>query len=69
MGAFKDWMELNEISKKEPATVKWKSGFSNGIGKFEIQDEQYEVEFDEFTENYQNVAGIEFFRIKNNNRL
>lgn len=72
MGAFMDWLEnsrIDEITKKTPADVKWKSGFGNGIGKFSIQDEDYEIEFDEFIENNQKVAGIKFFRMKNNIRV
>lgn len=72
MDAFRDWLEnskLNEITKKFPAEVFWKSGFSKGIGKFSILDEDYEIEFDEFTENNQKVAGIKFFRMKNNIRV
>lgn len=72
MGAFRDWLEndtINEMTKKIPAEVKWKSGFGKGIGKFTIQDEDYEIEFDEFIENNQRVAGIKFFRMKNNLRV
>ena len=68
MGAFRDWLEnskLNEITKKFPAEVFWKSGFGKGIGKFSVLDEDYEIEFDEFTENNQKVVGIKFFRMKN----
>lgn len=64
-----DWLEnsrIDEMTKKTPSEVKWKSGFGNGIGKFSIQDEDYEIEFDE---NNQKVAGIKFFRMKNNIRV
>lgn len=68
MITFKEWMlekELNEVTKKFPANVKWKSGFGSGIGKFSInvndEIEHYEIEFDEFEQNNKNIAGIKFF--------
>lgn len=64
---FRDWMkekELNEV-KKEIKSVHWK----NDIVYFSIDDEQYEVEFDEFTENGHFVAGIKFYRIISNRRI
>jgi hypothetical protein len=64
---FSDWLkekQLNEI-KKEVKEVHWK----NGIGYFSIDDEKYEIEFDEFIENGNSVAGIKFYRIIGNNRV
>ena len=67
-----DWLEnsrINEMTKKTPAEVLWKSGFGKDVGKFNIQDEDYEIEFDEFIENNQKVAGIKFFRMKDDTRV
>ena len=76
MITFKEWMlekELNEVTKKFPANVKWKSGFGSGIGKFSInvndEIEHYEIEFDEFEQNNKNIAGIKFFRMNDNLRI
>lgn len=64
---FTDWLKEKELTeiKKEVKEVDWK----NGIGYFSIDDEKYEIEFDEFTENKNSVAGIKFYRIIGNNRV
>lgn len=66
--SFNESLELNEI-KKEIADVTWK----NKIGYFSIstdnQEEKYEIEFDEFIENGNSVAGIKFYRILGNRRV
>lgn len=56
--------QINEI-KKEVKDVTWK----DNIGHFSIDDEKYEIEFDEFTENGNSVAGIKFYRILGNRRV
>lgn len=57
-------VQINEI-KKEVKDVTWK----DNIGHFSIDDEKYEIEFDEFTENGNSVAGIKFYRILGNRRV
>lgn len=70
MGEFRDYLSerglsfVNEI-KKEIKNVEWK----NSIGYFNIDDEEYEVEFDEFIDNGNNVAGIKFYRILGSRRV
>lgn len=70
MGHFRDYLEnkgvytVNEI-KKEIKTVEW----NNNVGYFSIDEEKYEVEFDEFTDNGNKVAGIKFYRIIGNRRV
>ncbi len=57
MGKFRDLLEekglsfVNEI-KKEIKDVNWK----DSVGYFSIDEEKYEVEFDEFTDNGNKVA-------------
>ena len=55
---------INEI-KKEVKEVVWE----NDIGYFNIDDEKYEVEFDEFNDKGNKVAGIKFYRIIGNRRI
>lgn len=70
MGEFRDYLEerglsfVNEI-KKEVKDVKW----DNNIGYFNIDEEKYEIEFDEFTDNGNKVAGIKFYRILGSRRV
>jgi hypothetical protein len=70
MGEFRDYLSekglsfVNEI-KKEIKNVEWK----NNIGYFNIDDEKYEVEFDEFIDNGNNVADIKFYRILGSRRV
>ena len=70
MGEFRDYLEerglsfVNEI-KKEVKDVKW----DNDIGYFNIDEEKYEIEFDEFTDNGNKVAGIKFYRILGSRRV
>ena len=80
MGAFIDWLrekeareakgtiELNEV-KKEVKDVSWSSGFGKGVGKFSIDEEKYEIEFDEFIEEGHPGAIIKFFRVVNGRRV
>ena len=60
--------ELNEVTKKV-ADVSWKSGFGNETGTFEIQDEKYEIEFDNVDTDGFKVRGVKFYRIINNQRI
>lgn len=55
---------ITEI-KKEVKEVIW----SNNVGHFSIDDENYEVEFDEFSDNGNKVAGIKFYRIIGTRRI
>jgi len=64
---FREWLRQGELTevKREIKDVTWK----DSIGYFSIDDEKYEVEFDEFTENGKSVAGIKFYRILGNRRV
>lgn len=60
--------ELNEVTKKV-ADVSWKSVFGNGTGTFEIQDEKYEIEFDNVDTDGFKVRGVKFYRIIDKQRI
>lgn len=59
---------INEIVK-EPLLVSWPSGFGKGIGYFQINDENYEIVFDEADSNSNKIRGMKFFRTKGDLRM
>lgn len=60
--------ELNEVTKRV-ADVKWKSEFGSGTGEFKVQDEDYEIEFDNVDTDGFKVRGIKFYRVLHNQRI
>lgn len=64
---FREYLSNKIITeiKKEIKEVKW----INNIGYFDIDEEKYEIEFDEFIENGSKVAGIKFYRIIGSRRV
>ena len=48
---------------KGPVKVSWPLGFGIDTGYFEIEDEKYEIEFDEADTKECTIRGMKFFRI------
>lgn len=61
-------VDLNEVTKKT-SNVVWKSGFGQGTSKFKVQDEDYEIEFDNIDTDGYLVRGVKFYRFINNQRI
>lgn len=59
---------LNEVTKRAE-NVYWKEGFSRGTGVFKVQDENYEIEFDNVDTDGIKVRGVKFYRIIDNQRI
>lgn len=59
---------ITEI-KKEIKDVNWKSEFGKGTGEFYVQDEKYEIEFDEADTDGYKVRGMKFYRIIDGQRI
>ena len=68
---FSEYLRHGELNErlKEPVKVEWKNGFGKGTGKFNILDEQYEIEFDEVDTKDITIRGMKFFRIVKNTRV
>ena len=68
---FREYLRQGQINEiiKEPATVEWKHGFGKGTGRFNINDELYEIEFDEVDTKNKTIRGMKFFRIIKNTRV
>lgn len=60
--------ELNEI-KKEIKSVLWSNGFGKGVGYFSVQDENYEIEFDQADMDGYVVRGMKFYRVIEGQRV
>lgn len=59
---------LDEVTKRAEK-VYWKGGFGRGTGIFKVQDENYEIEFDNVDTDDTKVRGVKFYRIIDNQRI